>query len=603
MIARWSKPHQREGRIKGFHVLVVGLSLLLTITAWQFSKYQGERQNKLLFEASRDQALGLIADRMVKYEDALWAGVAAIKSHGTDISYQSWQTFAETLRIGERYPGINGIGVIHFQTAETLDDYLARQHQDRPYFRIFPEHKQDVFMPITFIVPEADNTAAIGLDVAHEVNRRTAALASRDTGNAQITGPITLVQDADRTSGFLFFAPFYSSSPPDSIADRQTKFLGAVYAPFVVHRLMEGLLAQDLRNIRFDITDGDELIYDEHDTQDPMFDPAPMYSEQISLELYGRIWTLDVRTNLGFRQDNTLSKPTLILLAGLFIEMLIVALLFQMSRAHTRAVAYADKVTVDLIEKSTALAATNIDLSAKNDELEQFSYVASHDLKTPLRGIGGLTEMVQEDLENYLASASANPDVGKNLARIHDRVRRMERLTRGILEYSQTGSDNVADEPVELTEVIEAMTLDFGLDKDQLRLFGNVGVVDIDTFHFRRVLENLVGNAVKYHDRVNELRVSVSVQVVGKQFQVSVIDNGPGIAPEFHERIFCVFQTLQINDAPESTGIGLSIVKKAVERHGNKISLKSSLSKGANFTFDWPGSAQINPSRNIVRSA
>jgi CHASE1-domain containing sensor protein len=189
-------------------MIVVGLSLTLTLAAWQFSKYQVETRVGLRFEASRNRALGLIVDRMQKYEDALWAGVAAIESHGGDMSYEDFHIFAQTLRIDEKYPGINGIGIIHFHTSETLASYLATQRHERPQFRIFPEHEQPVYMPITFVEPEDINAAAIGLDVAHELYRRTAALKSRDTGAAQITGPIVLVQDADSTAGFLFYAPF-----------------------------------------------------------------------------------------------------------------------------------------------------------------------------------------------------------------------------------------------------------------------------------------------------------------------------------------------------------------------------------------------------------
>lgn len=603
MIAERRNPIQGEGQIRVFHIVVVALSLMLTITAWLFSKYQAERQTQLVFDSSRDQALGLIIDRMNKYEDALWAGVAALESHGGDISYPGWQTFAQALRIQARYPGINGIGVIHFQIPETMDSYLAEQQKERPDFRVFPEHRQPISMPITFIEPEADNAAAIGLDIAHERNRRTAALASRDTGAAQITGPITLVQDADRTAGFLFFAPFYLGIAPDNTTDRQDRFLGAVYAPFVVHRLMEGLLAQERRDIKFSIKDGDELIYDEHDAKDALFDPAPMFSEQVALELYGRTWTLDIRTDLGFRQNNTLSKPMLILIAGLCIEALIIALLFQLSRANSRAVVYADEVTATLREKTFALVAANADLVSKNEELEQFAYVASHDLKTPLRGIGGLTEMVEEDLEEYFASPFANTDVSINLARIHDRVRRMDKLTRDIIEYSQVGARNIQNEPVELEELIETLTFDFGLQQGQLLLVGDVKVVDKDTFHFRRILENLVGNAIKYHDGVKKLEIVISVHAVGEQCRVSVSDNGPGIAPEFHKRVFDVFQTLRVDDSPESTGIGLSIVKKAVERHGNTVRLTSTESNGATFTFDWPNSVPTRSSHTKVGAA
>ena len=262
-------------------------------------------------------------------------------------------------------------------------------------------------MPITYIEPESTNAAAVGLDIAHETNRRTAALKARDTGIAQITGPIVLVQDAAKTPGFLFYAPIYAPGTPTNVAARQQGFQGAVYAPFVVHRLMEGLLAKDLRGVRFNIRDGDVLIYDELSQTDAEIDPNPMFTDQLSFDLYGRTWTLDIHSSLSFRKEASVVKPTLILLAGLIIEALIISLLFLMSQVNKRTVAYADQVTDELKQEKTKLVDTNALLMRKNDELERFAYVASHDLKTPIRGISGLTEMVQEDLEDYFAS----PDV------------------------------------------------------------------------------------------------------------------------------------------------------------------------------------------------
>lgn len=595
-------PSDNLGRISAFHVFVVSLSLTLTIGAWQFSKNQVETRTENRFQASRDRAVGLIIDRMQKYEDALWAGVAAVESHGGDISYRDWRRFAHTLRIDEKYPGINGIGVIHFHSDQTLGDYLSAQRSERPDFRVFPEHDQPLYMPITFVEPEEVNAAAIGLDVAHELNRRTAALASRDTGTAQITGPIILVQDADSTPGFLFYAPFYRDGIPLELAERQDRIIGTVYAPFVVHKLMEGLLAKELRDVRFSISDGGSLIYDEHFVEDESYDPNPMFSDEISLDIYGRSWRLDIRTNKVFRQQNTYAQPLVILLAGLLIEALIIALLLLMSRANSKAIRYADQVTAALKKESIDLAATNAELSDKNDEMEHFVYVASHDLKTPIRGIGGLTEMIEEDLEEYLASPNANPEVRKNLDHIHNRVRRMNQLTQGILEYSKIGTKDRVSEPIKLQDVIEAMVFDFGLKEDQLRLSGNVEYVSVDTFVFRRVLENLVGNAVKYHNKTEKLKIDVNAENDGDWCLISVKDNGPGIDPRYHDKIFKFFQTLRTSDMPESTGIGLSIVKKAVELHGGEITLESVLGEGCSFAFTWPAKNKVKATK-AIRSA
>lgn len=355
-----------------------------------------------------------------------------------------------------------------------------------------------------------------------------------------------------------------------------------------MHKLVEGLLARDLRDVRFSIRDADTILYDEHGAQDPDSDPSPLFSEVAEMEIYGRNWRIDLRSDTGFRQGNSQSKPTIILLAGLLIEGFIVALLVMMARANRRAVTYADKVTQDLQAGQRNLAVINAKLAEKNAELEQYAYVASHGLKTPIRGIGGLTEMIEEDLEEYFTSPGANADVSQNLRLIHDRVNRMSQLTQGILSLSQADSPNQKGDMLCLIEAAAALRADFGLNAQQLVLAENARLIDVDTISFRRILENLVGNAVKYHDGARPLLITITATREGPRCHIRVTDNGPGIDLQYHRRIFDVFQTLHARNATQSTGIGLAIVKKLVSGHGGTIAVDSSVGTGAAFCFDWP---------------
>jgi len=478
-------------KISVLHVVVVMLSMVLTISAWYFAKKQADLRVEQRFAAARDRVTTMIVDRMLKYEDALWAGVAAIESHDTEMSLDQWRVFAENLRIDLKYPGINGIGVIHYLSDETLQGYLEQRRLERPDFEIFPEHDQDIYMPISFIEPADINAAAIGLDVAHELNRRTAALASRDTGTAQITGPIVLVQDEAATPGFLFYAPYYRNGEPANPDDRQSRLEGVVYAPFVVRKLLDGLLSKDLRHTSISITDDGQTIYSEHSSGEDLHDPDPMFAEQVSLDFYGRTWTLDVRSNLAFRENNTYVQPTMILVGGLIIEALILSLLVMMARANHKAVAYADAVTKELrLEKQKLLRS--------NEELEQFAYAASHDLRTPIRGIAGLTEMVKEDLEDYLSAPDANPEIALSLDLILDRVERMNVLTNGIIEFAKAGAEASEFEPLKLSELMTSLMCDFDLKPHQISLESALDEIDMDPIGLRRVIENIVGNSVKY---------------------------------------------------------------------------------------------------------
>ncbi|WP_299971728.1 CHASE domain-containing protein [uncultured Roseobacter sp.] len=574
-------PQLANSRVSILHVLVVALSMALTFSAWHFSKKQAESRIEQRFESSRDHIVGLLRDRMRKYEDALWAGVAAMESHDGDMTRAQWRTFATHLRIDEKYPGINGIGVIHFLSDQSLNTYLDQRRSEQPDFNIFPPHEHPTYMPISFIEPEEINVAAVGLDVAHELNRRTAALASRDTGDAQITGPIVLVQDAGATPGFLFYAPFYRGGVPTELEDRQSRIDGVVYAPFVVRKLLDGLLAKDLRYTSIRISDAGETIYDEHSSAEELHDPAPMFSEEVKLEFYGRSWSLDIRSNLAFRENNSYVQPTVILVGGIVIEVLILSLLILMARANRNAVAYADKVTKDLrIEQQK--------LIRSNEELERYAYAASHDLKTPIRGIGGLTEMLKEDLEDYLSAPDANPEIAMSLDLILDRVQRMNDLTNGIIEFSRVGARTEDGGPLDLSELTTSLRSDFGLSPHQIELNSSVRQVNVDPIGLRRVLENLVGNAVRYHDAVDSLKVSITCEETMDGLAFSVADNGPGIDQKYQERIFEMFQTLRTGDAPESTGIGLAVVKKAVEVHGGEVTLISNTGEGAKFSFQWP---------------
>lgn len=581
-------PH---ARISPIHIGVVLLSLSTIVATWQYSKKQNALKVEERFQTSRDRVVSLIQDRMQKYEDALWAGVSAMESHGTEMSLDEWRLFSETMRIDVKYPGINGIGVIHFLNTQSLRPYLEDRRDERPAFRIHPAHNQDVMMPISFIEPEGPNAAAVGLDIAHETNRRMAALASRDTGHAQITGPIVLVQDAGATPGFLFYAPIYRAGATETVTQRQELFVGAVYAPFVVRSLMDGLLANELRAIDLSITDAEEVIFDEHLGREALHDPNPMFSDKLILDFYGREWVLDIRSNLAFRQNNTTIQPMIIFTSGIVIKALILGMIIMMSRVNRKAVTYAHKITDELRQEKEKLARSNV-------ELEQFAYVISHDLKTPIRGIGGLAEILKEDLEEYFKSNNADPEVATAIDLIQDRVQRMNDLTSGILEFSCVRQSNEQGKPLNLRHIVTSMITDFGLEPDQLLLDTKVEHVLVDTINLRRVLENLIGNAIKYHHGKARLRIYVEVQERGETIEFTVSDNGPGIDVRHQKKVFEMFQTLRIDDAPESTGIGLAIVKKSVELHGGEIRLTSLPGGGASFSFQWPNQT-VSPKNSL----
>ncbi len=233
-----------------------------------------------------------------------------------------------------------------------------------------------------------------------------------------------------------------------------------------------------------------------------------------------------------------------------------------------------------LAERNAASAA----LERSNRELNQFAYVASHDLKAPLRGIANLAQWVEEDLGAAMTERSR-----EHIRVLLSRVRRMESLIDGILAYARAGRGAGQVEEIDvrqlLQEVRDLLAPPTGLFAVDLP--GDLPRVAAVRAPFQQVWMNLLGNAFK-HARREGAEVRIRAQDRGVQWEFSVADNGPGIAPQYHQRVFGIFQTLAARDKVEGTGIGLATVKKLVESEGGRVWVESQAGQGATFRFTWP---------------
>ncbi|WP_073853055.1 sensor histidine kinase [Pontibacter flavimaris] len=241
------------------------------------------------------------------------------------------------------------------------------------------------------------------------------------------------------------------------------------------------------------------------------------------------------------------------------------------------------RLSHSLNRMSTTIDETFTELDLKNKELDQFAYVVSHDLKAPLRGIEVASRWVEEDMGTQLP-----PNVQEYLLMMRVRVHRMENLINGILALARIGRTNQAEEEVDvnelLTEVVDLLSPPPGFT---VEVQHNLPVLHTVRIQLQQVFSNLISNAIKYHDK-KEGHIGIRHHETDEFHVFSVEDDGPGIDAEYHSRIFVIFQTLQERDALESTGVGLSIVKKIVELQGGTIWVNSEPGSGSTFTFTWP---------------
>lgn len=237
--------------------------------------------------------------------------------------------------------------------------------------------------------------------------------------------------------------------------------------------------------------------------------------------------------------------------------------------------------TRDLEQKNKELE----ELLLSNAQLDEFAYIASHDLKAPLRVIDNASRWLEEDLQDQLSG-----ETRENMELLRGRVHRMERLLDDLLEYSRVGknSDERSNEAVVGDDMMDDIRQLLSIPEGFIvKISPSFAKISVKRMPLQQILLNLISNSIKHHDKKAGL-IKVTVHDAGTEYQFEVSDDGPGIAPEFHEQIFKMFQTLKPRDQTEGSGMGLAIVRKNIELYGGRISLESAEEKGSTFRFSWP---------------
>ena len=236
-------------------------------------------------------------------------------------------------------------------------------------------------------------------------------------------------------------------------------------------------------------------------------------------------------------------------------------------------------MVTDITRRSTL----QLELRQANANLEEFMYAASHDLKSPLRGISDLVDWISEDLGSGVA-----PDVARNLVRVNDRVRRLDRVIDDLLAYARAGATSSDEVMVDPHAFIEAL-LELLPRPPGFVVTAHVTAQPFVTSRapLESMLLNLISNAIHHHDR-SAGRIEIRAEDDGRYCVFRIADDGPGIPPEHHERVFRMFQSLA-RGAQRHSGIGLALTKRLVEGHGGWIKLDSKEgARGATFSVWWP---------------
>jgi ligand-binding sensor domain-containing protein/nitrogen-specific signal transduction histidine kinase len=319
------------------------------------------------------------------------------------------------------------------------------------------------------------------------------------------------------------------------------------------------------------------------------------YTLQVRSRKYGNEWSKPAETAFSIKPPFWgtwwFRIMSIVLVAGMFFGGYQVQIMRVRSRAELLEQAVEER-THQLREKTEELKKTTIELERSNDELQQFAYVASHDLQEPLRMISAYVQLLARRYKDKL-----DEDGHEFMKYVLEGANRMHVLINDLLTYSRVGTQAHDFAQTDCRAVVDQAlsNLEVAATETQAKVTtGPLPVVQADSTQLLQLFQNLIGNAIKYRSPDRPPEVHVAARAQDGEWVFTVQDNGIGIDPKFYERIFVIFQRLHHRGDYSGTGIGLAVCKKIVERHGGRIWVESRPEQGSRFFFTMP-KAQDGP--------
>jgi signal transduction histidine kinase/ActR/RegA family two-component response regulator len=563
-------PSPKRARVRRAWIpwALLAVLALASVLAANYVAESARDRDQLRFEAAAEQAHEAIRER-IEASIGLLRATSGLFGAVPEVDRRLFAAYVDRVELPRRYRGMQAIGFSR----------RAREGGRHAVVSVEPRH--------------AASAASLGSDLSADPVLAQAMESARDTGLAEGSGKVG--------DGFYVFVPVYAGGRvPEAVPERRAALEGFVYAPFRAGDLMWGVFGGETpRNIQVEVYDGAEvreareesLLYRSappppeavHAARTPI--PLREFASHTTLDMAGRVWTLQFRSGPGFPRDNAWSFVPVVLLAGLASALV----LFAVTRAQVRAHAQAEELAGENAKLYRRAEAARAEAEVANRAKDEFLATLSHELRTPLTAILGWTRILRKEEVDDATAA-------RGLEVIERNVRAQSRLIEDVLDVSRiiTGKMQLSVRRVELGAVIEAAT-------ESVRPAAAARGIELAAFleerctiagdpeRLQQVLWNLISNAIKFTPQGG--RIEVRLLPCGETVSIEVTDSGKGIDPEFLPYVFDRFRQADSSStrAHGGLGIGLALVRHLVELHGGTVEARSAgAGKGSTFAIRLP---------------
>lgn len=593
--------------LKSLNVIVlISVGLIgLALSYWVAKLQQHEIDQVITNEFERNASEWVFTlQQQIQIESGSVRAIGDLFAASNEVDRDEFQKFVT--RVLNESTALQALEWLPRTPMNQVDRYLAslsaegfKEVKIKPVNSVYtqmPGQGFDAHFPVHFVEPMQGNLAALAVDLTSEPKRAATMLRAAESRQFSLSPGLKLIQANENVTGLLGFWPIYE------YGNRQKTLHGFALGVWRLDQLISathGRFGPVGKN--WHITISDTTHPDQRHTLFTTDQPIPDHRNQMqqTFAVGGRSWQIEIFDPLPANHWFSSLAWKFFLVGMAFTGLLIFYVASLLNRTHTVSKlvdertaelnsALADLKTTAQEREATsqALAKQAEELAASNADLERFAYVASHDMKEPLRTIASYISLLKMDIEDTLTD-----ETRKFMHFIQDGAKRLQQMIDDLLSYSRVGGDELVIDDVNLQDVVSdnlKALEDLIKRNDATITVGDLPTVTGDHSLLMLLMQNLMSNAIKFKNPELPPKIEIKAELQDNIWDISVSDNGLGISEKHQESIFGLFHRLHSRDDYEGTGLGLAICERIVVRHGGKIRVQSVPGEGSTFHFTLP---------------